>query len=107
MIRRLSLSHLPLRLRLTLWYLLTFALVLSLSGLLLYWQTQRSLLTEIDTALQMAAVQAQINVDADNDHLTFQNTDKLPAVSSRFSEDIAIFLLSDQGDVWDKLGRDE
>jgi heavy metal sensor kinase len=105
--RWFPLSHLPLRLRLTLWYLLTLALILIVSGLTLYWQTQRSLLSQIDASLQVTAVQAQINVDVENGRLAFQNAENLPAFSNRLREDIAIFLLDVNGNVWDKLGRDE
>jgi hypothetical protein len=65
--------HLPLRTRLTLWYLLTLAAILVLFLTFLYWQMQRSLLAQVDAALQMAASQALITVEADGNRLAFQN----------------------------------
>lgn len=98
--------RLPLRLRLTIWYLLTFALILLLSGFILYWQVQRNLSAQIDTALQLAATQAQINVDVDSNHYAFQNVEDVPALSRRFSDEIAIFLLDTEGEVKDRIGID-
>lgn len=96
----------PLRLRLTLWYLLTFSLILLLSGFILYWQIERSLLAQIDAALQLVASQAQVNVDASNNHFAFQNVEKIPWLSRRFSDDMGIFLLDAEGMVLDRVGND-
>lgn len=99
------LSQLPLRWRLTAWYLLSLSLILLLSGSILYWQTQRSLLAQVDTALQVAAAQAAINVDRDNGRLAFQNAENRTSDAGRLNRDTAIFLLDPAGVVWDKLGQ--
>ncbi len=97
-------SRLPLRLRLTLWYLSSLAVILLLFGLLLYAQVQRGLLAQVDTGLQLAAAQARANVATRNGDLAFQNPDSSPALA-RLREDIAIRLLSENGTVWDSLSR--
>jgi heavy metal sensor kinase len=104
MLTRLRLAQIPLRLRLTLWYLLALGLILLLSGLLLYWQVQRGLLSQVDTGLQLAAAQAAANATPWNDGFTFQNPDGSPALA-RLREDIAIRLLSEDGTVSDSLSR--
>ena len=106
MIRRFALPRPSLRVRLTAWYLLTLTLILFLSGLTLYWQTQRSLRSQIDAALQLAAAQAAVNVDRDNGRLAFQNAENFDTRAGRFSDDTMIFLLSPAGDVWGKFGYD-
>ncbi|MBW7882625.1 MAG: HAMP domain-containing protein [Caldilineaceae bacterium] len=102
---RLSLSQLPLRLRLTAWYLLTLGLILFLSGSTIYWQTERSLRAQIDSALQLVAVQAAANVDTEGGHLAFDNAEDLGGLSAQLSGDTVIFLLSPDGEVWGWLGR--
>ncbi len=100
-------SRLPIRWRLTLWYLLSFSAILLLFAGFLYWQVQRSLLAQIDSALQLAATQALVNVEEDNGRLAFQNLENSPELSGRLSDDIGIYLLSAQGSVWQKLGNDQ
>jgi heavy metal sensor kinase len=97
-------SKLPIRWRLTVWYLLSFALILLLFAGFVYWQVQRSLLTQIDSALKLVATQALVNVDGDNGRLTFQNLENSPDLNSRLKDNIVILLLSPQGDVWQELG---
>lgn len=104
MFAQMRISRLPLRLRLTLWYLFSLGLILLLFGLLLYWQVQRGLLAQVDTGLQLAAAQALGNVAIRNGGLAFQNPDNSPALA-RLREDIAIRLLSEDGTVWDSLNR--
>jgi len=101
---RLRTAQLPLRLRLTLWYVLSLGLILLLFGLLLHWQVQRNLLTQVDSSLQLAAAQASATVGIQNGGLVFQNAGASPALA-RLSEDTAIRLLADDGTVWDSLGR--
>jgi len=101
---RLRLAQPPLRLRLTLWYLLSLGLILLLFGLLLYWQVQHNLLAQVDSALQLVAAQASATVATQEGGLAFQNADTTPALA-RLSEDSAIRLLAEDGTVWDSLGR--
>ena len=96
--------RLPLRLRLTLWYLLSLAVILLLFGLLLFWQVQHRLLAQVDNTLQLAAAQASANVTTREGGLAFQNTDSSPALL-RLSEDIAFRLLAEDGTPWDSLGQ--
>ncbi len=98
--------RLPIRWRLTLWYMLSFSAILLLLTGFLYWQVQRSLLAQIDSGLQLAATQALVNIDKDNGRLAFQNLENSPELSRRLSDDIGIFLLSPAGSVWQQLGHD-
>lgn len=100
-------SRLPIRWRLTLWYLLSFTAILLLFAGFLYWQVQRSLLAQIDSGLQLAATQALVNVDGDNGRLAFQNLENSPQLSLKLKDNIGIFLLSPDGNVWQQLGNDE
>ncbi|MGH2621576.1 MAG: sensor histidine kinase [Anaerolineales bacterium] len=104
MFTRLRPAQLPLRLRLTLWYLLSLGLILLLFGLLLYWQVQHNLLAQVDSALQLAAAQASATVGIQDGSLVFQTAAASPALA-RLSEDTAIRLVTDDGTVWDSLGR--
>jgi heavy metal sensor kinase len=104
---RLRLSQLPLRWRLTLWYLLTLTLILLLFAGFLYWQVQRSLLAQVDAGLQLAATQALVNVDDDNGQLAFENIENTPELVQRLSDDMSISLLAPDGTAWSHLGQDE
>lgn len=95
--------HLPLRSRLTLWYLLTLTAILLLFLTFVYWQMQRSLLAQMDAALQLAATQAQLAIEVDGQRLAFQDVGNGSA--RRLSDDFAIYLLAEDGTVWDLLGQ--
>ncbi len=104
---RFRLLQLPLRWRLTLWYLLTLTLILLLFAGFLYWQVQRSLLAQVDAGLQLSATQALVTVNADNGQLVFQNIENTPELVRRLSDDMGISLLAPDGSVWVHLGEDD
>ena len=85
---------LPIRFRLTLWYLAALGLVLLLFAGFLYFQLQRTLFNQIDTALELAATQAQVMVVVVDGRLHFQATPNSQALSRRLNDDFAISLLS-------------
>lgn len=96
-------TWLPLRWRLTLWYLLTLAVILILFASLLYWQVQRSLLAQMDSALQLAASQARAaGIASENGRLAFQNN-KL--TGEGLENDTVIYLLAPDGTSWGGLGE--
>jgi heavy metal sensor kinase len=97
-------TRLPLRTRLTLWYLLTLAVILALLLIFLYWQVQRSMLVQMDAALRLAASQALVGVEAEGERLVFQDTANDP-VRRRLSDDFAVYLLGPDGAPWDALSR--
>lgn len=99
-------SHLPLRWRLTLWYLLTLAVILILFSAFLYWQLQHSLYAQVDSALQLAASQALINIDAEGNSIGFQNVENNGDSAQHRNEELTLYLLTRQGDLIDRLGQE-
>jgi heavy metal sensor kinase len=97
-------SRLPLRWRLTLWYLLSFTILLLLVVGFLYWQVQRTLLAQMDAGLQLTAQQALVNVAAENGRLAFQNLENNPQLSRTLSDNIGIFLVAPTGEIWQQVG---
>jgi heavy metal sensor kinase len=98
--------NVPLRVRLTLWYLLTLAAILALFLAFLYWQTQRSLLAQMDGALRIAAGQALVSVEAQGNRLAFQDVAN-DAGGDQLEDDFVIYLLDSDGTVWDLVGEPE
>ena len=99
-------SQIPLRWRLTLWYLLTLGVILLLFAAFLYWQLQRSLYDQVDATLQLAASQALINVDAEGDRIAFQNIENPSNATQPQNDDLTFYLLATNGALVDQLGRD-
>ena len=98
---------LPIRLRLTLWYLAALALILMLFAGFLYLQLQRTLFSQIDTALELAATQAQVMIVVENGRLAFQSTPNRQALSRRLNDDFAISLLDESGALLEQLTSDD
>lgn len=95
----------PLRVRLTLWYVLLMGLTLILFSGYLYVRLQHSLMAQIDSALQVAASQAFANLDDENGLPVFQNTENMQDVARRLSQTgFAVRLLAPDGVVWDGFG---
>ncbi len=99
-------SQIPLRWRLTIWYLLTLGVILLLFAAFLYWQLQRSLYDQVDTTLQLAASQALINVDAEGDTIAFQNIENPANAAQPQNDDLTFYLLATDGALVDQLGRE-
>ena len=98
-------SQLPLQWRLTLWYLLTLGGILLLFATFLYFQLRHNLLNQLDTALQLVASQAVINVDREGDRLAFQNIENQLNGGSSLNDDFVIYLLASDGAIWEKTGQ--
>ncbi len=96
-----------LRIRLTFWYMFSFSIILVLFAALLYIQLRYSLIAQVDTALQLAAVQALINLDEDVGRLAFQNIENNPEAVSSLSDDYYIQLSAPDGTVWETLGGND
>lgn len=94
-----------LRLRLTAWYTLLMALTLVFFSGYLYLRMERSLLAQMDVALQVTASQALTNLDEENGRLAFQQTEASQLVANRLSQaGFAVRLLASDGTVWDGFG---
>lgn len=96
--------YLSLRIRLALLFSLSLAVLLLLFGIFLYYQISRTLFLQVDTALQVAAAQAHINVGLANKQLAFQNTGANRRASRSLMDDFVIYLISADGQIWDKMG---
>jgi len=96
--------RLPLQWRLTLWYLLTLGVILALFAAFLYVQLRHTLLSQLDTSLQLVASQAVINVDRDGTRLAFQNVENQPNSGRPLSDDVVIYLTAVDGTIWDRSG---
>ena len=101
------LFQLPLRLRLTLWYTLSLGLILLLFSAFLYIQVQRSLMRQVDAALNLTANQALIGITSTEGKLTFQIASQNQAIIDRLSDDYVVYLLSPEGTLWDMLGSED
>ncbi len=101
-------GNLPLRLRLTLWYTASLALILFLLGTFVYLQLRRSLLTQMDIGLQVAATQSLINIQAQGGRLAFVGLETNPDIAHRLNNDfVVINLMSPDGSPWDRMGEDD
>ncbi len=94
---------LPIRFRLTLWYLAVLGLILLLFAGYLYYQLQRNLFNQIDSALELAATQAQVMIVVQDGRLAFQSTPNSQTLSRRLNDDFAISLLSEKGELLGQL----
>ena len=100
-------TRLPLRLRLTLWYTLSLALILFLFTLFVYTLVSRTLVAQIDSALKLAATQALLTVEVVDSRLTFQRSDQNRDTMSRLDDDFMIHLLNLEGDILDTLSHED
>lgn len=102
---RRQLIRIPIRVRLTLWYVLLMGLTFLLLSLYLMWQFRRSLLSSVDTALEVAVSQALSSMDNENGRLAFQETNGTAGFSQQLQQrGFAMRLTSPDGEVWDGLG---
>lgn len=97
-------KKLPIRVRLTLWYVLLMAVSFTAFGAFLYTRFQHSLMNALDTSLQIVVSQTFATFDVQEElieegKLTFERTGVDPA-----GGDFALRLLSPQGEVWDEYG---
>jgi heavy metal sensor kinase len=96
---------LPIRVRLTLWYLLLSGSALAAFGLFQYYRLQGSLMASVDSNLQIASTQALVNTDNENGQPAFQNTDNFAGLSSHLgTEEFAVRIVGSNGTVLDSFG---
>lgn len=103
--KRWWIGQATLRVRLTAWYTLLMALTLVLFSGYLYFRLQRSLLAQIDATLQVTTSQAFTNLDEEDGHPAFQNTEFSQLMAGRLSRaGFAVRLVTPDGRVQDGLG---
>jgi heavy metal sensor kinase len=91
----------PIRVRLTVWYLLSFGLILLIFFAFLEHQVMAGLEHQADTSLRLAANRTLDYVVEDGDRLAFQDIGAL----ADMNDDFSVYLLApDQQTVWGHLG---
>jgi len=100
-------SNRPLRVRLTLWYILAMVLTLLILNNYVYARVQRDMVAEVDSSLEMAASQALVSLEDENGRLSFQETGETPYVGQVGDNGFAIRLVDMNGTVLDGWGEYE
>jgi heavy metal sensor kinase len=97
-------SDRPLRVRLTLWYILAMVLTLLILNNYVYARVQRDMVAEVDSSLEVAASQAFLSLEDENGRLSFQETGEMPYVGQAPDSGFAIRLVDMNGTVLDGWG---
>lgn len=101
------LSKIPIRIRLTLWYVFLLAVTFASLGAYLILRFKSSLISTVDTSLNNAVAKTVSAIDEedllDTGKLSFDTVEKSRIQTTGF----AMRLLSPQGDVWDTFGEVE
>jgi heavy metal sensor kinase len=100
---RKPLGYLPIRVRLTIWYIFLMALTFGLAGGYLLFRFQSSLIKAVDATLQLAVSQSLSSIEDESETLTFDQSDY--NLARQFTgSNFALQLLSVDGIVIDTLG---
>lgn len=100
------LNHVPIRARLTVWYIFLMALTFVLAGGYLLFRFQISLISSVDATLQLAVTQNLSFIEDEGQFLAFDQSDNNSG--RQFSgTNFTLRLLSPQGSVLDTLGKAE
>lgn len=95
-----------LRVRLTAWYVVLLGLILLLFSVYLYIQLRRSLLAQLDTALEIVASQALGNISDEGNAVTFQSTGSIQKMARSLGQSgFAVRVISQDGVVQDGFGN--
>lgn len=101
-----ELSNKTIRVRLTAWYVFLLALTLIVFSSYLYIKQEKSLLAQLDTALQVTASQTLNDVIESNGHPVFRRTQQFKELNNRLlASGFAVRLIGDDGKIWDGLGN--
>ncbi|MDK2931891.1 MAG: two-component system, OmpR family, sensor kinase [Bacillota bacterium] len=102
----------PIRIRLTAWYMLLVAITLAAFGGFVYLNLARGLYAEVDAGLRTLAQEAARGIDNENGSLRFQNTDTSSLISSAPSSTlreagngVIMRLLNEAGNTADGVGE--
>lgn len=97
---RRRLRHLPIQVRLTLWYTASLVVLLIGYNIWLNWRLEKSLLAQVDTSLALAARQAQAAVLTAGGSPTFIQSEALVGLE----KDFALALVAPDGSLVEKRG---
>jgi heavy metal sensor kinase len=93
-------DYIPIRIRLTLWYVLALAVVLVSFAVFLHIRAEPSLDEQVDVVINFAADLAQFHIIENNGELAFENAEKLEGIDTS----LMMYLMAEDGTVWDRLG---
>jgi heavy metal sensor kinase len=102
-----QLNRLPIRVRLTLWYVLLMAITFTVAGGYLLLRFQNSLTNSVDSALQIAASQSITAIEDDEENLPFQQDDISDTIPQNPNLNFALRVLAPDGTVIDTRGQTE
>lgn len=98
-------ERLPLRLRLTIWFLGILTLTIPLFGLLLHVELERRMIAATDAALEVSAAQLTGALDEQGGEPRFEGADfRADGVSLDDAAFVARLLSPDGSEVWDEVG---
>ena len=97
--------QLPIRIRLTFWYVFLLAITFGLLGTYLFFRFQNSLRSTIDHSLDIAVSRTIAALDQDDFQETGQLSFDIVGRAEISPPGFAMRLLSSQGDVWDTFGQ--
>jgi heavy metal sensor kinase len=97
-------SDRPLRVRLTLWYILAMVLTLLILNNYVYARVQHDMVAQVDGSLEAAASQALVNLEDQNGRLSFQEAGETPYVGQVADNGLAMRLIDADGTVLDGWG---
>jgi signal transduction histidine kinase len=99
------------RIRLTAWYILIFGLTIVSFDIYLYIQIRHSLLSQLDTTLQLAASETFVEVlevDGNHGNPALKITSQSEKINHQLAEaGFVIQLVSPKGKIWDRIGKYE
>lgn len=93
----------PIRIRLTVWYLLSLSTILIAAAIFIHTRIREELQAQVDKALELAAVQARGSIAEENGRLVFQPSASLDDLGADFT----LSLVAPDGTVWDRAGYDD
>ncbi len=102
------LKRLPIKVRLTLWYVLIVGIIFFLISGYLILRFERTLISSIDSVLESTAAQAFTNLDDENGFPAFQLSDKFNSSAMQLNlSNFALRLILPNGKIIDRLGTSE
>jgi len=94
------------RIRLTAWYIILFGLSMIFFDIYLYIRFQHSLLSQLDTTLQIAAAEAFMEVLEVDGNPTLRIIKQSEKITHRFAAaGFVVQLVSPQGEIWGGIGK--
>ncbi len=103
--RRWHPARWPLRLRLTVWYMLLFGLTLAIFAGYVYERQERGMREQTDAALQGAAAQVLADLDTGGDRPALRRTDAAAALLRRLDQaGLSVRVLADDGTTAEAFG---